>query len=668
MGLNYRDELNDPQYRAVTTVDGPLLIIAGAGSGKTRVITFRMAYMLERGIPQSAILALTFTNKAAREMAERVKSLTKKKLQNLTVSTFHAFGVKVLRDCITHLGYRENFSIYDQVDKTSLIREVAREVGIAPDTLDLYQVSTLFSNIKTGLERWTPATEPFQELYREYQSHLAVYNAVDFDDLIVLPIKLFEEHPETLERYREQYRYLMVDEFQDTSINQYRLMKLLADGSRNVCVVGDDDQSIYSWRGANYENIVNFEKDYPELVEIKLEQNYRSTGTILAAANSVIAHNTNRKFKELWTGSGGGKRIELYHPDDDRCEAEFIAESIKTAAIREGVKYHEVGILVRTNSLMRNIEEALLAGNIPCRISGGTSFFQRKEVKDMISYLRVISNPEDDINLLRIINTPRRGLGKKTIERLSEYAKRRSCSLHTAIGALIHAHDSTLPEKTKADLSAFVSLIESYRSKLLSGRNMAETVRKMVEEIDYWGFLVQEFQKNDNAAKWKFRNITLFTNFIEDWEKDPDNLNPSIYAYLNRISLITRDDLTDEDEKGKVNLMTIHAAKGLEFDLVFLAGVEENIIPHARAMAESESNLEEERRLFYVAITRARKTLVMTACRKRRTMREWIECSPSPFLAEIPPELVEEKEIEGLTVQPDEARDYFANLKKKFAS
>ena len=667
MKSELHSRLNERQTEAVTTIDGPLLIIAGAGSGKTGVITHRVAYMLQQGIPQNSILALTFTNKAAREMETRVKELTSRKLTNLIVSTFHAFGVRVLRHAILRLGYRENFSIYDQGDQLQLIKETARELRLSPDSLELYKIVSLFSSIKTGRKTWDELNDMFRPLYEEYQTHLKLYNAVDFDDLITLPIRLLREYPDLLEEYRSRFRYIMVDEFQDTSMNQYDLMKLLADGSRNICVVGDDDQSIYSWRGANFENIMRFEQDYPELKELKLEQNYRSTDTILAAANGVISHNRNRKTKALWTGSSGGKPIELFLPEDERREGQFIASMIKTLMFKDRIRYHDVGVLVRTNSLTRTLEESFLAENIPYRVSGGESFFQRKEIKDIIAYLRIMANPDDDVSLLRIINTPRRGIGKKTLEQIIETAKRRSCSLFSSIAVLVHADDHPLGDKMKAELSSFLALIEEHRTTAMKPRRIAEAVRSLVSATDYWGYLVIEFQKNDKVAKWKYKNIELFANSIEEWEKDEENFNPGLYNYLNRISLITRDDAEDDDDRGKVNLMTIHSAKGLEYDIVFLAGVEDGIIPHARSLSEAEGNIEEERRLFYVAITRARKKLFITACRKRKVLRETVEAAPSPFLQEIPQDLIVYHEEEGPLSQ-DQAVDFFASLKHKLGA
>ncbi len=665
MKSQLKAELNSRQYDAAVIVDGPVLIIAGAGSGKTRMITYRIAYMLSMGIPQSSILALTFTNKAAREMSERVRSLTAKKCHNLTISTFHAFGVRVLREEIMHLGFKENFSIYDQADKTDLIKEVAREMKVPHDKLDLYELSNLFSAIKTERKDWSDVDSVWKDVYTEYNKHLKAYNAVDFDDLIILPIKLFREKPEILQKYSKRYKYIMVDEFQDTSLIQYSLLHLLSEKSGNVCVVGDDDQSIYSWRGANYRNIEYFERDFPQLKEIKLEQNYRSTENILSAANKLISNNKNRKQKKLWTGAGKGKAIELYYPDSELREGMFISEMIKSMHIRENVSYHDIGILVRTNSLTATIEECLLGEDIPYHISVGTSFFERREIKDIISYLRVLANPDDDVNLLRIINRPRRGIGRATLEHIHEISRGKKCSMYSAVSALRWAADSNLGNAAKEKLEEFITLIEYYREKIFKSRKITEIVKSLVEKTDYWGYLITEHQKNDKIAKWKYGNILKFLEIMERWETDPDNLDPGLYSFLNRITLTTRDDV-EEDGEGKVHLMTIHSAKGLEFDIVFLAGVEDHIIPHARSLEENPENIEEERRLFYVAITRAKKLLYMTACLTRRIMREVQECLPSRFIEEIPDNLIEYHQ-ERDSVDVEEAIDYFSRIKQKWS-
>ena len=652
-----RKELNPEQFRAVTTTDGAILIIAGAGSGKTRVITFRIAHMLDKGIPQSQILALTFTNKAAKEMADRIKGLTQKKLQNLTISTFHAFGVKILRQEITKLGWRENFSIYDETDRVALIKECGRELKFSPEAMDIYTIGNLISNIKTGRKNWETANDMYKPLYELYQEGLQLYNAVDFDDLIVLPIKLFRENPDVLARYRERYKYIMVDEFQDTSHQQYEMMHLLAD--QNIAVVGDDDQSIYSWRGADYQNIINFEHDF-KVTEIRLEQNYRSTETILEAANGVISHNTNRKDKKLWSGNGGGKPIEVFMPQNETDEANFIAESILGIAMDEHRKYDEFGVLMRANTQGRVLEEALLENNIPYTMSGGTSFFERKEIKDIISYLRVIANHDDDINLIRILNTPRRGIGRATIQMLNDEALLNGCTMWNAMDSLINRPGSPANDAVKEDLAEFMKLIEDERQKILSGRGLSNKVRQMIEDIDYKDYLIGEFGKSQKAVQFKLMNIESLLNSIDAWEKDPDNENPSVFNYLNRITLVSQDNSDDNDNKGKVNLMTIHASKGLEFPVVFIAGCEEGLIPHARSVAENDGDIEEERRLFYVAITRARDKLFLTSCQQRKKMNMINECTPSRFLDEIPQNLIEYHEPKEIT--QEEAHDMLSNF------
>lgn len=635
--IDYKSELNPEQYDGVTSIEGPVLIIAGAGSGKTRVITYRIAYMLEKGIPQSQILALTFTNKAAKEMADRVRELTQRKLQNLTVSTFHAFGVQILRKEIHNIGWKENFTIYDEVDKHELIKECLKELGLVVQSFDIASLAYTFSGIKNGQFAWQNHQKTEQAIFKEYQASLKAYNAVDFDDLIVLPIRIFTEFPAIRDKYRNHYRYIMVDEFQDTSIEQYKLLRLLAD--KNICVVGDDDQSIYSWRGANYENILSFEKDWPERKLITLYRNYRSTTTILDAANSVIAHNKNRKEKNLQSPHAGGSLIEVHLKDNEIQEADFIAAAIREHKLVEHFRYDQFGVLVRTNSSMRFIEEAFISAGIPYKLTGGTSFFQRKEIKDIISYLRAIANPDDDINLLRIINVPRRGLGRKSVELISEIARANESSIHDALNYIIYSQDQRIGGTARGEIAMFVDLLARYREELLGKRGLAKRIKKLVDEIDYWGYLVSENPNNDKAAKWKFLNVERLIQGIEMWEQDPDNFDPTLFAYLNRISLVSRED-QDEEGGGKVNVMTIHASKGLEFDIVFIPGCEEGIIPHARSLEESASSLEEERRLFYVALTRARKKIIISGCRMRRRGSTTTESAFSPFLEEIPENLI----------------------------
>ncbi len=664
--------LNSEQQRAVETIDGPLLIIAGAGSGKTRVITQRIANMIDKGIKQSSILALTFTNKAAREMSDRIKEFAGRKLPLLTVSTFHAFGLNILKKHIVKLGWRENFSIYDSSDQKSLVRECARELKWNIDNLDFNYCMNCFSKIKTGRRNWNDddMDETLAPLFQEYQSHRKLYNALDFDDLIQLPIDLMENDGEVLAEYRTRYRYIMVDEFQDTSTQQYRLMRLLADKNKNICVVGDDDQSIYSWRGANFDNIRNFEIDFPGHAEIKLEQNYRSTGTILDAANSLISNNKNRKVKALWTGGEGGKPIELYQPKDERQEAQMICDIIQTLNLKERIHYHDFAILLRTNALSRSIEEELMSRRLPYRMTGGTSFFERAEIKDMISYMRFISNPDDDIHLLRILNTPRRGIGKRSLEQITELADSQSISLHESMKRLAFAQDSKLPKRSKADIEDFLTIADEFRPMLLKPGEIAATLRSLLTKIDYWGYLVGEFQNKEKIAKFRWKNIEYLCSSIDQWEKNPDNSNPGVFNYLNRITLSGKED--EGGEQGKINLMTIHSAKGLEFDVVFIAGVEKNIIPHQRSLEENDAgdyddNLEEERRLFYVALTRAKLKLYLTACGQRKVLRDLSIQEISPFVQEIPEKLIDIREPDS-EISTEEAHDYFTLMKTKFSA
>jgi DNA helicase-2/ATP-dependent DNA helicase PcrA len=664
------ESLNPQQLHAVRSIEGPLLILAGAGSGKTRVITHRIAYMLGQGIPQSAILAVTFTNKAAQEMAGRVRELCAQKLRNLTVSTFHAFGFRVLREHGHRLDYRRNISIYDQTDKQALIKEIARDQGLlrrGDNGFDSHRIAGLFSRLKGKTADWEEETNSLRPLFEEYQNRLKLFNAVDFDDLIRLPIRLLEVFPEVRSALQQRFRYFMVDEFQDTSHQQYRLIRALAGPSGNLCVVGDDDQSIYSWRGAHFENILQFERDFPSYREIKLEQNYRSTRKILLAANRVILHNKNRKGKNLWSGLSEGNSVVLVFPENEQREGEFIAERIRSLALKERLPLSQFGVLVRTNGQTRAIEEAFVRQNLLYQVSGGMSFFQRKEVKDILAYLKVVANPDDDMNLLRIINTPRRGIGKKTLEAIVAAARDRGCSLYSALSALqasaaSGARTDALPEKAPELLGEFIELIESFRSRFFKKGRLASTLGALIGELDYWSYLVQEHPRPE-VARWKYGNIEGLMDSISSYEDDPDNPDPNLYEYLNRVTLVSRDSLEEVAGRERVNLMTIHAAKGLEFDTVFLAGLEKGLIPHARSLEEGEHNLEEERRLFYVAITRAKQRLFLSSCRSRRRRGRLEEAEPSPFLEELPAELIEHhREDEELSGQ--EAARLFAEMKR----
>lgn len=667
MTLSLHTDLNTEQSRAASLIHGPVLIIAGAGSGKTRMICYRIAHMLEMGIGAQEILALTFTNKAAAEMAMRVRDLTQQPLTELTTSTFHAFGLRILREQGELVGYSKNFTIYDTSDCTALLKEVLLEEHLDPQAHDIAEMLHLFSDIKMGRSEWpTNSGTAIKSVYDGYLEHMRLYNAVDFDDLIMLPLRLFERYPQILKMYQKRYSYIMVDEFQDTSREQYRLVEQLAAGHRNLCVVGDDDQSIYSWRGANYQNIVLFETDFPERTEIKLEQNYRSSGTILKAANTLILHNSQRKEKALWTdGHSGGKITRLY-PENEEVEVQTILKEIRSVSYSKQLSYRSFCILVRANHLIPAFENACMLEQIPVQVSGGQSFFERKEIKDTVSYLRILANPDDDMALLRIINTPRRKIGRSTLSAIRSIAHQHHCSLYRAMDLMMQ-HAEISEAKKKEPVSNLYDLIETYRSALFAaGRKKSRILRALMEEIGYKEYLAQEYPGNDQAVLFRYGSIQTFIRLFSQWEQDEDNLSPSVYDYLQRLSLHSRDQKEETGPPDALSIMTIHAAKGLEFDCVFLAGVEDHMIPHARTIEENPEALEEERRLFYVAITRAKQDLYISTCNQRKRNREIVPSMPSRFLSEIPEDLFQEP-LPPVQLDQDETIAAFAALKRRLA-
>jgi len=685
MNIDFSSELDPEQYRAVTTTEGPLLIIAGAGSGKTRVITYRIARLLSRGVAQESILALTFTNKAAKEMAQRTRELTGLPLRNLIVSTFHSFGAWILRKEARRLGWRDNFTIYDEQDRMQAARECARELGYGMESFDAARAAAHISALRTGFAgsvrdsasrvagegangggAETVEADAFPGLFDEYRRTLRVYNAVDFDDLIAMPLEIFREFPESAEALRKRFRYIMIDEFQDTSLQQYGLVRAFA--SENICAVGDDDQSIYSWRGANFGNMEKFENDNPGMVEIKLERNYRSTPMILEAANSLISHNVKRKKKNLWSpGSGKGLPLVMNEAEDEAEEAGNIVERMKRMRIAEARPWDSFGILVRTNSQARVIEETLMEAGLPYRTSGGPSFYQRKEVRDMIAYLKAAANLDDDMSVLRIINAPRRGIGKAGLEKIRAFSHSRTMSIHTALEIMERSGDSLAGVKSVKEAMAFFVFLEGFREALLSRRKpVSACLRDMVGQIGYWHYLLEEFKANEKTAAWKFRNIELLAASIERWEKDPDTLDKGLFAYLARVALVTRDDMEDED--GKISLLTIHSAKGLEFDVVFIPGCEEGILPHSRSIEDGGGDLEEERRLFYVALTRARERLFLSRCLRRKLRMQAVDTAPSPFLRELPEGLLRKEDPAESARSEEELRlDMLARMKARFS-
>ncbi|TVY09379.1 DNA helicase PcrA [Paenibacillus cremeus] len=642
-------KLNPEQKRAVETVDGPLLIMAGAGSGKTRVLTHRIAYLIatRKAAPWS-ILAITFTNKAAREMQERVSSLVGPQGQDIWVSTFHSMCVRILRRDITRIGFTSNFTILDSGDQLSVIKNCMKELNIDSKKFEPKAVQAALSNAKNELQ--TP--EQFEakigdyfdgivaKVYKLYQKKLKSNNSLDFDDLIMTTIQLFTEVPEVLEFYQNKFQYLHVDEYQDTNRAQYMLCRMLADKYKRICVVGDSDQSIYRWRGADISNILDFEKDYPNATTILLEQNYRSTSNILNAANKVIANNMGRKAKNLWTDKGAGNKIKLYQADSEHEEGYFITGEIRKN-VQGGRRYQEHAILYRTNAQSRVIEEILIKSDIPYQIVGGVKFYDRKEIKDILAYLRLISNPDDDISFARVVNVPKRGIGDTTVDKLAEFAGRFGVSM---FAMLENIEMIEIGAKAKHALSGFRDMIENlYRmTEYLSVTELTEQV------LELSGYREELKRENTIESQARLENIDEFLSVTMDFEKR--NEDKSLVSFLTDLALIADIDSMNEDpeeaKKSGVVLMTMHSAKGLEFPVVFIMGLEEGVFPHSRALMDNEE-LEEERRLAYVGITRAEEELFLTCARMRTLFGRTTANAPSRFLTELPQELVESARAGG---------------------
>lgn len=635
-------KLNPQQRRAVETTDGPLLIMAGAGSGKTRVLTHRIAYLIgtRKAAPWS-ILAITFTNKAAREMQERVSALVGPQGQDIWVSTFHSMCVRILRRDISRIGFTSNFTILDSGDQLSVIKNCMKEMNIDSKKFEPKAVQAAISNAKNEL--LTP--EKFErkigdyfdgivaKVYSSYQRKLKANNSLDFDDLIMTTIELFQQVPEVLDFYQNKFQYLHVDEYQDTNRAQYMLCRMLADKYKRICVVGDSDQSIYRWRGADISNILDFEKDYPNATTILLEQNYRSTSNILNAANKVIANNTGRKPKNLWTDKGDGQKIRLYQADSEHEEGYFITGEIRKN-VDKGRRFSDHAILYRTNAQSRVVEEILIKSDIPYQIVGGIKFYDRKEIKDILAYLRLISNPDDDISFARIVNVPKRGIGDTTVERLGAAAGQFGVSMF----AMLENVDSMeIGAKARNALADFRDMIENlYR--MVDYLSVTELTEKMLEMSGYREELKRE---NTIESQARLENIDEFLSVTMDFEKR--NEDKSLVSFLTDLALIADIDSMNQDpEAGKqgVVLMTMHSAKGLEFPVVFIMGLEEGVFPHSRALMDNEE-LEEERRLAYVGITRAEEELFLTCARMRTLFGRTTANAPSRFLQELPQELLE---------------------------
>jgi len=631
--------LNPRQREAVEATEGPLLIMAGAGSGKTRVLTHRIAYLIEKKrVAPWSILAITFTNKAAREMQDRVSALVGPGGTDIWVSTFHSMCVRMLRRDIARIGYSQNFSILDSADQLSVIRGVMKDQNLDTKKFEPRGIQAVISSAKNELitpERYEQSkvgdyyTQIVSNVYSAYQKRLKANNSLDFDDLIMTTIQLFKDVPEVLEFYQTKFRYIHVDEYQDTNKAQYMLCRMLADSHHNICVVGDSDQSIYRWRGADISNILNFEEDYPEAKTILLEQNYRSTANILNAANAVIKMNTGRKPKKLWTDQGEGEPITVYQADSEHDEGYFVTNEIRQN-VRNGRKYADHAILYRTNAQSRVIEEILIKSDIPYQIVGGIKFYDRKEIKDLLAYLRLVSNPDDDISLERIINVPKRGIGDTTLAKLAAEAARRGTSIH---GVLADLDGLDINARTRNTLTDFRELIDNL-ARMTDYLSVTELTEKMLEFTDYRGELKRE---NTLESQARLENIDEFLSVTMDFEKR--NEDKSLVAFLTDLALIADIDSMNksEDEHGNdaVVLMTMHSAKGLEFPVVFIIGMEEGVFPHSRAFADNDE-LEEERRLAYVGITRAEKRLYLTCARMRTLFGRTNSNVPSRFLKELP--------------------------------
>ena len=667
------DELNPMQQKAVKQKDGAVLILAGAGSGKTGALTVRIADMLEHGISPYNILAITFTNKAAKEMRERVDKLAGPSAEHVWISTFHSTCVQILRREIEKLDYSRDFSIYDADDQEKVMKEVFKELNLSI-TDKIYTVRgavSAISHLKEEMISWEDYAKEVDKadmrayktsrVYELYQKRLRRNNALDFDDLIYKTVLLFRTNPDVLNVYQERFKYIMVDEYQDTNTSQYELVRLLAGKYGNLCVVGDDDQSIYVWRGANIRNILDFEKDFPNSVVIKLEQNYRSTKNILTAANEVIKHNSARKDKTLWTENDTGSIIHVFRADNDIEEAVFVTEIINKNALK-GKKYKDFAVLYRTNAQSRAIEDRFVRKGIPYRLFGGVRFYERKEIKDILAYLKLIDNSADAVAIKRIINVPKRGIGDKTVETAENAASKNGTTLFEALGCA--AEYPELKSRGKK-LGEFYELICSFKQKAeeLSVHELIEYV------VNATGYRDELEQDGSDDAMMRIENIDEFASKAAEFEKE--NENATLSAFLEDVALVADIDSYSEDDDAVV-LMTLHSAKGLEFPYVFMIGMEEGLFPSGRAInTGNPKELEEERRLCYVGITRAKKELFLTYARQRMQHGQFVYNAPSRFLGELPPELLDNpfKKVQTREIpshEPPKASPY--NFGARFAA
>ncbi len=627
--------MNSEQSEAVRTTEGPLLIMAGAGSGKTRVLTHRIAYLLdEKDVSPYNILAITFTNKAAKEMKARVEHLVGEEAQVIWMSTFHSMCVRILRRDADRIGIERNFTIIDPTDQKSVIKDVLKSENIDSKRFEPRMFIGAISNLKNELKTPEDAQKEANDfhsqmvatVYKGYQRQLSRNEALDFDDLIMTTINLFERVPETLEYYQNKFQYIHVDEYQDTNKAQYTLVKLLANKFKNLCVVGDSDQSIYGWRGADIQNILSFEEDYPEAKTIFLEQNYRSTKNILNAANEVIKHNSERKPKGLWTANSGGDKIQYYEAMTERDEAEYVVKEIMKHQ-RSGKKYSEMAILYRTNAQSRVLEETFMKSNIPYTMVGGQKFYDRKEIKDLLSYLRVIANSNDDISLQRIINVPKRGIGPSSVEKIQTYALQNNISM---FDALAEVDFIGLSKKVTQECISFYEMIQNL-IKEQEFLEISEIVDEVLQKSGYRDMLDRE---QSIESRSRLENLDEFMSVPKDYEENTPLEEQSLINFLTDLSLVA--DIDEADTQNGVTLMTMHSAKGLEFPIVFIMGMEESLFPHIRAIkSEDDHEMEEERRICYVAITRAEELLYITNATTRMLFGRSQSNMPSRFLKEI---------------------------------
>lgn len=658
--------LNPRQKEAVMHMEGPLLILAGAGSGKTRVITLRTAYLMSTGVAARSILAVTFTNKAAREMKERVQSMVGGGSGSPVISTFHSLCLKILRREIEHLGYRKDFTIYDTSEQVSLLRNILSDIKFYDKSFKAESILERISRTKNDFTTVEPAASdvPLEEasamVYPKYLSALKSLNALDFDDLLLLTLKLFREHPEVLGKYRERFRYLMVDEYQDTNRVQYDFIRLLAGERRNLCVVGDDDQSIYGWRGANLGNILDFERDFPGTVIVRLEQNYRSFGNILKAANGVITNNRKRMEKSLWTERGDGLRVRVLKARDTEDEADWLAKRIASIRFERNNPYEDFAVIYRANIFSKPFEEALRRQRIPYSVIGGTSYFENKEIKDIAAYLKIIANPSDDLSLLRAANAPKRGLGTSALGTLSEFSRASSISLLEAFGRAPEI--AGLSPKAASSAVSLHGLIGQYRERFTRGRDMGNTLKALIEEISYNNYITELYKTPETA----FRKIENLDGFVESLGRyEIAEQPPSLHGFLEAMALTDLLEAKDEKISRGVALISFHSSKGLEFPVVFIVGAEEDILPH-RKSADTEEGLEEERRLFYVGITRAKNELYITYADHRTKYGKETAAFPSRFIDEIPAAVIKKLDrFEELGPEEEKAyaEKFFANIK-----